>query len=662
MASSPCHAARVITEEAAEGLEAPWMDGRHRGGSRWGQAVAVSTAAALVLTGAALSVRSSQSQPRHIEQDQTSALTMLEEEKSEEGKCQFYHCGVFNPRNKCQCNAACDEFKSCCSDYKAVCIEKKFKEKPMEHKKVPLDPDMVWQTTLMRAAMKQQMALASGKEAARTEQEEHLEAAEKAMLARQKAEDTSEEDSQMPTEEEILKTRQKETEKKQKKAKQVANATNATNITSKWHGTARASFLDSLADLLGGSPKEEKKLKKAATKIVLAREQKDSDKVDDKKKAEEEEKEKEKEKKEEEEEEEEEAAKNKLEKVKKEAKEAIDEWKDDEKNVPNVSLYCFSLMMPFGYEPKLLLEQKKRSVGIYACNEAVVFSNVSTLMSGAPSPVHVELIGGSLAVAYGGRWMTALNTGVFNRLWMEVIKLQRYRFHDWSVKVDPDAVFFANRLRQMLRHKEPYKEIPHVSAEPGSVGKCSTCRLQEHSKDSCASHVRWWQQKGHSCPEALQLASRQPPMDCGCECDDFACDLPDSAVYLNNCKWGLHGPIEVLSRRAVATFAAGLPRCIELLSHPWGEDKFLDQCLQLLGVNRDNEYSLLSETACGEQPAPCGTSNVAFHPFKSIQSYFTCHAYADKYGHGPAIMPTYEEFADKAGVSLEDDDDEDDES
>merc|ERR1712051_1117102 len=118
-----------------------------------------------------------------------------------------------------------------------------------------MDPDMMWQTALMRAAMKQQMSLASGKEHARHEQEEHLEAAEKAMLARQKAQDTSEEDSQMPTEQEIRETRQKEREKKEKKTEE------ATNVTSKWHGIARASFLDSLADLLGGTPKEDEKLK-----------------------------------------------------------------------------------------------------------------------------------------------------------------------------------------------------------------------------------------------------------------------------------------------------------------------------------------------------------------------------------------------------------------
>lgn len=314
-------------------------------------------------------------------------------------------------------------------------------------------------------------------------------------------------------------------------------------------------------------------------------------------------------------------------------------WQETEKKAPNISLYCFSLSMPFGYEPGLLAAQKEHGVGIFACNESAVFSNMTHSPDGEPLPLDVLLVNESLAVAYGGRWMTALNTPVFNKLWMEVLRRERYRFHDWTVKVDPDAVFFPSRLIQTLRHKSPYNKIPKVVREPKVFDKCAMCSLPGHGHETCASHVHWLQQHNHSCSDALDLLARDPPVDCGCKCDDFACDLPDAAVYLNNCKWGLHGPIEVFSRRAVAVLGAGLPKCVSLLSHPWGEDKFIDKCLQMVGINRDDEFSLLSETACGEQPAPCGRADVTFHPFKSIQSYFTCHAYASQYGHGPDADP-----------------------
>jgi hypothetical protein len=161
--------------------------------------------------------------------------------------------------------------------------------------------------------------------------------------------------------------------------------------------------------------------------------------------------------------------------------------------------------------------------------------------------------------------------------------------------------------------------------------------------------VKAFQKQGRTCERALELAARAPPEDCGCACDDLACEVPpEAAMYLNNCKWGLHGPIEVLSRRAVAIYVTGLPQCSDLTQQPWGEDKYLDHCMRRLGVMRVSEYHLLSETACGETPGNCGGSDVAFHPFKSIQTYFDCWGYGTKFGHGPADGPSYDEGDDEA--------------
>mmetsp|Transcript_6524 Transcript_6524/g.20205 ORF Transcript_6524/g.20205 Transcript_6524/m.20205 type:complete len:421 (+) Transcript_6524:208-1470(+) len=300
------------------------------------------------------------------------------------------------------------------------------------------------------------------------------------------------------------------------------------------------------------------------------------------------------------------------------------------------TLYCLSLMMPFGYEPSLLAEQEQRGVGIFACDKYAVFSNTTTVLTtGRPAPVKVTLMNGSLAVVYGGRWGTAMNTGVFNRFWTEVITIGDYRYYDWTVKVDPDAVFFPERLRNVLRRRMPLNSVKVRGLVPEKVD-CGKCKLPGHDDETCAEHVQARQQQGMSCAAALNATARAPPEDCGCACDDFACDDPqDTAMYINNCKWGLHGPIEVFSRRAVASYLAGLPQCVNLLTREWGEDKFIDQCMQGLGIARENEYDILTETACGEQPSPCGSSNVAFHPFKSIESYFTCYGYASKYGKGP---------------------------
>jgi len=301
--------------------------------------------------------------------------------------------------------------------------------------------------------------------------------------------------------------------------------------------------------------------------------------------------------------------------------------------------------MPFGYEPGLLAAQHKRNVGIFACDSFAVFSNSSTILTtGKPTPVNVSLMHGSLAVAFGGRWGTAMNTGVFNRLWTEVVRIGTYRRYDWTVKVDPDAVFFAERLRNLLQRRAPMNTVKIQGPVPKTL-KCASCKLKGRTHESCSERVRKYQSRNHTCAEALHKAARPPPDDCGCICDDFVCDVPEeTAMYLNNCKWGLHGPIEVFSRRAVASYLAGLPQCIEMLKRPWGEDKFIDKCMQELNVARVNEYDLLSETACGEEPAPCETADVAFHPFKSLKSYFSCAENAEKHGRGPAELKCEEEY------------------
>lgn len=334
--------------------------------------------------------------------------------------------------------------------------------------------------------------------------------------------------------------------------------------------------------------------------------------------------------------------------------------KSSEPDLKAPSLYCYSLMLPFGYEPALLRAQQDRGVGIFACDEFAIFSNSTTLLDKKiPSPVKISLLNFSLAVPYGGKWHTALNTGVFNGVWTTIVSIGNYRMHDWVVKADPDSVFFPERLVNMLLFRKPMSEIMNTKARrlqwnaPRNA-TCGKCRMPGFEGQTCTSHVQYIQQQGHSCSEALRRVARPPPTDCGCNCNRIeACDFKmdpkmyrnyeviegkayPGALYINNCKFGLHGPIEVLSQRAVTAYVEGLPRCNNLLVHPWGEDKFMDRCMLELGITRANQFGLLNEIACGQTPAPCGESNVAFHPFKSIHSYFACWEYANRYGHGPA--------------------------
>mmetsp|Transcript_6353 Transcript_6353/g.17761 ORF Transcript_6353/g.17761 Transcript_6353/m.17761 type:complete len:581 (-) Transcript_6353:104-1846(-) len=112
------------------------------------------------------------------------------------------------------------------------------------------------------------------------------------------------------------------------------------------------------------------------------------------------------------------------------------------------------------------------------------------------------------------------------------------------------------------------------------------------------------------------------------------------AGYLNNCKFGLHGPIEVLARSAVAALAADYdasfdgkaPKlCVETLEFGlWGEDVFLDRCLHdVLQVGRETDDRLMCEAHCDCPDwfwCKNGTNRVSFHPFKRADLYTQCLA------------------------------------
>lgn len=102
---------------------------------------------------------------------------------------------------------------------------------------------------------------------------------------------------------------------------------------------------------------------------------------------------------------------------------------------------------------------------------------------------------------------------------------------------------------------------------------------------------------------------------------------PNEAMYLNNCKYGNHGPLEVISKAGMAAFSAGISKCTKQLEEEFrefGEDVFERHCLKNLAVRQNDDFNLLSEDHCDEQPFPCTSGKVAFHPFKNSSSHFKC--------------------------------------
>jgi len=221
------------------------------------------------------------------------------------------------------------------------------------------------------------------------------------------------------------------------------------------------------------------------------------------------------------------------------------------------SLFCFSIMRCNSYEVSLLRTQLSKGLGIFGCDAYSVFSDERTwLTPGPPIRIDSTALGISLQAEAGSK-EHILNTEIFLKAWEHVKADGLYIQHDWIVKVDPDAVFFPQRLRDRL-----------VSITPAGA-----------------------------------------------------------SVYLLNCRlsFGFFGAVEVMSRVALLSLYDGLERCKQVLPwHSFGEDMFLQKCLDFLGVASRSEFSLLSDAYCGEQPSPCISGKVAFHPFKNVETYLKC--------------------------------------
>jgi len=244
------------------------------------------------------------------------------------------------------------------------------------------------------------------------------------------------------------------------------------------------------------------------------------------------------------------------------------------------TLFCFELMLPTGYESGLVKLQLATRMGIFGCDDFTVFSSRPMLLgrvNGTGLKVWTTLVYGSLRVKMGGVYHTALNTPVFIKVWRAVVTLGLYKHQDWTAKVDPDAVFFPQRLRNLLIAKSP---------------------------------------------TSLQALSQSP--------------VAPNGVYLVNCKFGLHGPVEILTSAAVTAYVKGFGDCDDLAHAAWGEDWFMDRCLQRMHVQRMDEFSILREDHCGFNPSPCTAQAVAFHPFKKQDEYADCwrNASLSRYGVG----------------------------
>mmetsp|Transcript_102313 Transcript_102313/g.294510 ORF Transcript_102313/g.294510 Transcript_102313/m.294510 type:complete len:724 (+) Transcript_102313:91-2262(+) len=251
------------------------------------------------------------------------------------------------------------------------------------------------------------------------------------------------------------------------------------------------------------------------------------------------------------------------------------------------SFFCFNVIRTVGYEADLIRDQMYKGVGIFSCEEYAVFSNepykglatqwytppgyiekpqpLVTMHLGVGPDGPVDTI--PFKSVYVGTSMdhTAGNTQLFLNVWEKVLESGKHKVTDWTIKLDPDAVMLARRVRSIL------------SQYTGG-----------------GTYI-------------------------------VNCDKPGMAPMM-------FGSVEMFSKQAMVTFFERKDECLNSMGwKAWGEDYFMGHCLDFLGVQRTNQFTMVSDGVC--KGVNCGDPNAAvFHPMKESNAWMSCLSQAEASG------------------------------
>lgn len=237
------------------------------------------------------------------------------------------------------------------------------------------------------------------------------------------------------------------------------------------------------------------------------------------------------------------------------------------------SLFCWSVSLNWGYEADVMRAQLSAGAGIFSCDGFAVVSetewNIGRGPGGRIGEVNTLIFeGAEVGVSKDG---TAGNTELFVKSWDAILERTLVLEFDWTIKVDPDAVVLADRLR-------------------------------DHLKDKTGSTV------------FVRNCNAQP-------------DSPDFPM--------MFGSLEAISREALQTYKDAGHRCMnELNWKSWGEDYFLGKCLPHLGVSPADDFSIVSDGVCTKVDCWDGSA-AAFHPFKGVDEWMGCWRSATANMGGP---------------------------
>ncbi|CAK0851292.1 unnamed protein product, partial [Prorocentrum cordatum] len=226
------------------------------------------------------------------------------------------------------------------------------------------------------------------------------------------------------------------------------------------------------------------------------------------------------------------------------------------------SLFCWSLAQQTGYEADVMRLQLSKGAGIFGCDSFAVASQDEWTIGQGPG----GRVGEVRTIRFQGVEVgvskdgTAGNAQLFMLAWNVILTRTTILKFDWAIKADPDAVVLVDRLRDHLR--------------PGTGSKSFVRNCNEHPEN----------------PEY--------PM--------------------------MYGSLEAISKGGLELYRENVDRCVaELAWEDWGEDVFLAKCLDFLGADPIDDFSLSSDGVC--LGVDChDTAAAAFHPFKSPDDWRQC--------------------------------------
>jgi hypothetical protein len=216
-----------------------------------------------------------------------------------------------------------------------------------------------------------------------------------------------------------------------------------------------------------------------------------------------------------------------------------------EPSVSGPSLFCFEAFMTNPGQPKepmheleLVRTQLQTHTSIFGCSQWRVFSDkVTEISPGNPGPaLYTVAVECPTYLGLRKEVGTYINTPFFQNIWKSIKADGEYKNHQWTIKADVDAVMFPARL-----------------------------------------------------------AARLAPQE-----------VTSGGIYIVNCRYvkdGFFGPLEVISTQAATAFFENMETCDTELDwksgkQPWGEDKFMEQCMAAHGVDAVEDLKLINDAVC----------------------------------------------------------------